>query len=171
MNQTAASVMDFTIQTEIDGEAFYTNAAEHVEDKKVKAYLFDLAKEEKEHIETFKALKEKILKKGIGEVFINPSVDSYLDAVLRSGIFEMAKQAIPGEEGPKTIDDVYRIALRAERSSILLYEALREGTKDRGVKRILRKIIQEEKQHLVSIVYLRANQDGLFAVERFGCMC
>ncbi len=65
----------------------------------------------------------------MGEVFVNPQVDDYLDAVLRSGLFEMARQASPSSEGPKTIDDVYQI------------------------------------------VYLRANQDGLFAVERFGCMC
>lgn len=171
MTQTARSVMDFAIQAEIDGEAFYAAAAAKTDQKGMKAYLTDLAKEEKKHAETFKSLKEKVQKKGIEEVFTNPQVDDYLDAVLRSGLFEMAKQAVPEGEAPKTIDEVYRIALRAERSSILLYEAMLDGTKDRGLKRILKKIIKEEKSHLTKIVYLRANQDGLFAVERFGCMC
>ncbi len=171
MERTANSVMDFAIQAEIDGEAFYAAAAAKSDHKGMKTYLSDLAREEKKHAETFRALKEKVQKKGVGEVFINPAVDDYLDAVLRSGLFEMARQAIPGGEPPQTIDDVYRIALRAERSSILLYEAMLEGTKDRGLKRILKKILREEKSHLTKIVYLRANQDGLFAVERFGCMC
>ncbi|MCX7786987.1 MAG: ferritin family protein [Spirochaetes bacterium] len=171
MAQTANSVMDFAIQAEIDGEAFYTAAAEKTNEKGIKAYLTELAKEEKKHAETFQALKERVQKKGVGDVFVNPRVDDYLDAVLRSGLFEMAKQAVPEYEAPKTIDDVYRIALRAERSSILLYEAILEGTKDRGLKRILKKVLREEKSHLTKIVYLRANQDGLFAVERFGCMC
>lgn len=171
MAQTANSVMDFAIKAEIDGEAFYSAAAEKTDQKGMKAYLTDLAKEEKKHAETFRALKERVQKKGVGEAFVNPQVDDYLDAVLRSGLFEMARQAVPEGEAPKTIDDVYRIALRAERSSILLYEAILEGTKDKGLKRILKKIIREEKSHLTQIVYLRANQDGLFAVERFGCMC
>jgi len=171
MTRTANSVMDFAIQAEIDGEAFYSAAAAHTENKGMQAYLVDLAKEEKKHAETFRALKEKVQKKGVGEVFVNPQVDDYLDAVLRSGLFEMARQAVPKGETPKTIDEVYRIALRAERSSILLYEAMLEGTKDRALKQILKKIIREEKSHLTKIVYLRANQDGLFAVERFGCMC
>ena len=171
MEQTAKSVMDFAIQAEIDGEAFYSAAATKTDHKGMKAYLSDLAKEEKKHAETFQKLKDKVQKKGVGDVFVNPQVDDYLDAVLRSGLFEMARQAVPNSEGPKTIDDVYRIALRAERSSILLYEAMLEGTKDRGLKRMLKKILREEKSHLTKIVYLRANQDGLFAVERFGCMC
>jgi len=108
MEQRATSVMDFAIQAEIDGEAFYSAAASKTDNKGMKAYLSDLAKEEKKHAETFQKLKDKVQKKGVGEVFVNPQVDDYLDAVLRSGLFEMARQAVPNPEGPKTIDDVYR---------------------------------------------------------------
>jgi hypothetical protein len=37
-----------------------------------------------------------------------------------------------------------------------------DSTKDSGLKRILKRIIREEKSHLTTIVYLRANPDGLF---------
>ena len=171
MQITGASVMDFAIQAEIDGSAFYSAAAGLVEDKSVKSYLAVLSSEEVKHAEVLRRLKEKIARKGAAEAFVNPGVDEYLDAVLRGGLFEAARQAGSDPEAPKTVEDVYRVALRAERSSILLYEAMLGGTKDKTLKKALSGMIRDEKAHLVKIVALRADRDNLFAIERFGCMC
>jgi rubrerythrin len=164
----AVSVMDFAIQAEEEGAAFYTASAKLAENPEVQAYLSALAKEEAKHAQTFRKLKEKVARKGIADSFVDPGVGDYLDAVIRGGLFEAARGAA---ELPKTFDDVYRIAIRAERSSILLYEAMAEATVDRGLKKAIQTMVREEKTHLVKVVALRADRDNLFAIERFGCMC
>jgi len=65
--------MDFAIQAEIDGEAFYAAAASHTDQKGMKAYLTDLVKEEKKHAETLRALKEKVQKKRSGGSIRKPT--------------------------------------------------------------------------------------------------
>lgn len=171
MGTIEVSVMDFSIRAEEEGAAFYTAAAKLAEEGNVKSYLLALAAEERRHAETFRKLKDKVARKGAAEVFVTPEVDDYLDAVLRGGLFEAARKGASDPERPKDMEDVYRIAIRAERSSLLLYEAMLAGTKDRVLKKALGSMIKEEKAHLVRVVSLRADRDNLFAIERFGCMC
>jgi rubrerythrin len=166
------SVMDFAIRAEEEGAAFYAASAKLADNPEVQAYLSALAKEEAKHAQTFRTLKDKIVKKGIADSFVDPEVGDYLDAVIRGGLFEAARGGTNGgTELPKTFDDVYRIAIRAERSSILLYEAMAEAAVDRGLKKAIQTMVREEKSHLVKVVALRADRDNLFAIERFGCMC
>ncbi len=69
------------------------------------------------------------------------------------------------------MEDVYAVAIRAERSSILLYGELARQARDKAVRKILEELEREEKNHLVRIVALRADHDTMFAIERFGCVC
>lgn len=165
---SSLSVMDFAIKAEEEGAAFYTAAAELADNPEVQAYLSALAKEEAKHAQTFRKLKERVARKGLADSFVDPGVGDYLDAVIRGGLFEAARG---GAELPKTFDEVYRIAIRAERSSILLYEAMAEASVDRGLRKAIQTLVREEKTHLVKVVALRADRDNLFAIERFGCMC
>jgi rubrerythrin len=167
-SDTTISVMDFAIQAEEEGAAFYTASAKLADNPEVQAYLSALAKEEAKHAQTFRKLKEKVARKGLADSFVDPGVGDYLDAVIRGGLFEAARG---GAELPKSFDDVYRIAIRAERSSILLYEAMAEASVDRGLRKAIQTMVREEKTHLVKVVALRADRDNLFAIERFGCMC
>jgi rubrerythrin len=171
MKTAGISVLDFAVQAERDGAAFYAQAAEKAQDENLKGFLQSLARDEKKHEEHFLALKERIAKAGQGDYFASAEVDDYLDAVIRGGLFEAAS-ALPGADyEPELIGDFYRIAIRAERSSILLYQALLDAAKEKGLKRALAAMLREEKSHLTRIVAHRADRDNLFAIERFGCMC
>ena len=171
MQKTGKSVMDFAIKSEEEGAAFYAAASVLAGEKKVRTYLSALAEEEKKHAQVLQRLKDKIIAKGVSEVFIKPEVDDYLQAVLSSGLIETARHAAADPDRPDTVEDVYKIALRTERSSILLYEAMLAGTKDRVLKKALISMIRDEKNHLVKIASLRTDRDNIFAIERFGCMC
>jgi rubrerythrin len=171
MQKTGKSVMDFAIKSEEEGAEFYAAASERAGEIKVKTYLSALAEEEKKNALVLQHLKDKIIAKGVSEVFIKPAVDDYLNAVLCSGLIETARQAASDPDRPDTVEDVYKIALRTERSSILLYEAILAGTKDRVLKKALNSMIRDEKNHLVKIASLRADRDNIFAIGRFGCMC
>ncbi|HAE23222.1 MAG TPA: hypothetical protein DCG47_13015, partial [Spirochaetaceae bacterium] len=151
--------------------AFYAAEAGKTQDENLRGFLLSLAREEKKHEEQFMALKARVATSGASDYFASAEVDDYLDAVIRGGLFEAAA-ALPGADyEPELIGDFYRIALRAERSSILLYQALLDAAADKGLKRLLAAMLREEKSHLTRIVALRADRDNLFAIERFGCMC
>jgi rubrerythrin len=171
MPQTSISVFEYAIRSEEEGAAFYSTAARSLPDGPEKAFLADLAGEESKHAEIFRQLKEKVAKKGVVELFGSAEVSDYLDAVARGGLFESARGAVPDGSAPKTMEDVYAIAIRAERSSILLYGELAEQAKDKAARKVFEGFVREEKNHLVRIVALRADHDTMFAIERFGCVC
>lgn len=171
MPQTQLSVLDFAIRSEEEGAAFYSNSARSFANGPEKGFLEGLAVEEVKHADTFRKLKEKAAKKGAVELFSTVDVSDYLDAVVRGGLFESARGAVPDGAAPKTVEDVYAIAIRAERSSILLYGELANQAKDKATRKIFEELVREEKYHLVRIVALRADHDTMFAIERFGCVC
>ncbi len=171
MPQTKVSVFEYAIRSEEEGAAFYSNAARSLPAGPEKDFLAGLAVEESRHAEVFRQLREKVAKKGVAELFGSAEVSDYLDAVVRGGLFESARGAVPGGTTPKTVEDVYAIAIRAERSSILLYGELAGQAKDKTARKIFEDLVREEKNHLVRIVALRADHDTMFAIERFGCVC
>lgn len=171
MPETQVSVFDFAIRSEEEGAAFYSSAARMFADGPEKGFLEGLAAEETKHAAAFRQLREKAAKKGSEVIFATAEVSDYLDAVVRGGLFESARGAVPGAQAPKTVEEVYSIAIRAERSSILLYGELAEQAKDKAVRKVFEDLVREEKNHLVRIVALRADHDTMFAIERFGCVC
>ncbi len=171
MPETKLSVFDYAIRSEEEGAAFYAKAARTFGEGPEKAFLENLAAEETKHAATFRELKEKASRKGTAEIFASAEVSDYLDAVVRGGLFESARGAVPDGAPPESIEDVYAVAIRAERSSILLYGELARQAKDKPIRKILEQMGREEKYHLVRIVALRADQDTMFAIERFGCVC
>lgn len=171
MPQTQISVFDFAIRSEEEGVAFYSNAARMFKAGPEKGFLEGLAAEEGKHAATFRQLREKAAKKGSTELFASAEVSDYLDAVVRGGLFESARGAVQDGAAPKNVEDVYAIAIRAERSSILLYGELARQAKDKAARKIFEELAREEKGHLVRIVALRADHDTMFAIERFGCVC
>ncbi|HOD36591.1 MAG TPA: ferritin family protein [Syntrophales bacterium] len=161
-------VIDFALQVEKDGITFYTKAADMFEDRDLRALFLKLAKEEARHLEEFIGLKEKTLKKGIEECFKSVDVDDYLNAVAREGVFPKGEDMTRKLETVKTVEEACKIALQAERNAILLYTELVKLSKDKAQRKILEKMLNEEKSHLVRITSLRADHDPLYMFSKFG---
>lgn len=174
MATAGVSVFEFAIESEEEGAAFYDAAAEGPAakaDGNLAAFLKALAADERAHAAGLRKLRERMAAKGAASYFESAEVDDYLDAVIRGGLFESAARLPDAAGPPSTIEEFYRIAIRAERSSILLYQALFEQARDATIKRALKGMLADEKRHLSRVVALRADRDSVFAVERFGCMC
>ncbi len=171
MAKADISVIDFAIQAEKDGVSFYTKAANMFKDRDLREFFIKLAKQEAKHLEEFIGLKEKALKKGVEEYFKSVEVDDYLDAVVREGIFPKGESVIERLAAVKTVEDACKIALQAERNAILLYTELVKISKDKAQKKILERLLDEEKSHLARIASLRADYDPLYAAQRFGKVC
>ncbi|HPC74461.1 MAG TPA: ferritin family protein [Syntrophales bacterium] len=161
-------VIDFAMQAEKDGVSFYTKAADTFKEKDLRALFLKLAKDEARHLEEFISLKEKALKKGVEECFLSVEVGDYLNAVAREGVFPKGEDIARKLEAVRTVEDACKIALQAERNAILLYTELVKLSKDKDQKKILEKLLEEEKSHLVRITSLRADYDPMYMFSKFG---
>ena len=171
MAKTDVSVIDFAIRAEKEGVDFYTKAAGMFKDRDLRDFFMKLAKEETKHLEDLVNLKDKALKKGVEESFKSVEVDDYLEAVVREGIFPKGEGMVQKLEAVKKVEDAARIAIQAERNAILLYTELAKLSRDKAQKKLLERMVDEEKSHLVRIVSIRADFDPLYAIERFGKVC
>lgn len=170
MDAQPMSVFDYAIKMEQDGAALYSEAARNLEEAAIKSFLSALATEEERHAAMLLKLKEKIQKKRRTTYFKDENVDDYLQSLIASDYFDSVNMQNPRVTF-SSVEAVYKIAIRAERSSIMLYESILDKTKDKGLRTALKAMIRDEKNHLTKIVALRADRDNLFAVERFGCLC
>jgi rubrerythrin len=161
-------VIDFAMQAEKEGVSFYTKAADMFKEKDLRALFMKLAKEEAKHLEEFINLKEKVLEKGIEECFLSVEVDDYLNAVAREGIFPKGEDMTRKLEAVKTVEDACKMALQAERNAILLNTELVKLSRDKAQRKILERLLDEEKSHLVRITSLRADYDPMYMFSRFG---
>lgn len=171
MSTAEISIMDFAIEKEKEGVTFYTEAAKRLREPELRDLFITLAREEARHLEWLIDIQRTAFKKGVDECFRTIEVNEYLESIARDGVFPKGENAARQIEAVKTVEDACRIALLAEKNAILLYSELAKLTRDREQKKILERLIKEEKAHLAKVVGLRADHDPLYAIERFGKLC
>jgi rubrerythrin len=162
------SIIDFAMTQEREGMTFYNKASRKFEDKALKKLFAKLAGEEKKHLESFKSLKAKVQKKNVDENFRSTSVDEYLEALIKEGIFPkddvMSKQI----DKIKSVADVCAIAMKAEKDAILLYSELAKASTDKEQKKMFTQLVKEEKSHIAMVSAVRADYDPAYAAMKFG---
>ncbi len=137
-------IIEQAIQTEKLGNEFYTKMAKKFHDNKELEKLFKtLAAHEIKHGNSFVTLKKK-LKDEEPESW--DEVILYLRAIIDSEFFLGKDKCLPSLEHVKTALEAVDFALCFERETLLYYYTLREATKE---KKILDKIIREEKSHIL----------------------
>jgi rubrerythrin len=171
MAKTEISVIDFAVGQEKDGASFYTKAAEKFRGTKLAGLFINLAKEEAKHLRELIDLQAYALRKGVDECFRSGEIDDYLEAVVREGLLPKGEKAAERIEQIKTVEDACRIAMQTEKNAILLYTELAKRSKDKEQKKIIERMIREEKAHMAKIAGLRADIDPMYAAERFGKLC
>lgn len=171
MSPAQISIMDFAIRKEEEGVTFYTEAAKRLQDPELRDLFLTLAKEEARHLEWLVGIQRTVLKKGVDECFRTVEVSEYLESIARDGVFPKGEDAARQIDSVKNVEDACKIALHAEKNAILLYSELAKLTRDREQKKIIERLIKEEKAHLAKVVGLRADHDPLYAIERFGKLC
>jgi len=146
--------LKIAIVTENRGERFYHAASKKIEDGSMKGMLEDLAVQEREHAETFKALYDKALKsKGQYDdtYLFDPEVAPYLEAIFETAVFPSEARL---DEIVETISgpaDVLHLGIRAEKESILFYTEMVINSQYSEAKEAFRAILKEEKKHLIDL--------------------
>ncbi|MFA5570997.1 MAG: ferritin family protein [Sphaerochaetaceae bacterium] len=128
-------IFDIAIKMEVEGATFYRELASRSQVDGFKAIFTMLAEDEDRHKETFEAMKE------------NRSVPpSSADASVRAA--QIFKQFSKDEILQHTSEiELYQKALDIEQRSIDYYNEQLEATEDTAQKRIITKIIEEERRH------------------------
>ncbi|MFW5972024.1 MAG: ferritin family protein [Bacillota bacterium] len=144
----AVEVIEMAKDIEKRGYDFYTNQAEKTDNEELKELFIKLASDEQDHYNRFVKLGENITEstKNEAEYVYEPDVSAYLDAIVEFSVF-------PKEEGVaiKDIVDAIQIAIYAEKDSILFYQEMLKNNKGEAA-RVIEKLIDEEKQHLLDLV-------------------
>ena len=146
--------LDIAITIEQRGEKFYRLAIPLAPDLEVKSMLENLAKQEHEHVATFQALYNEALEKkeDFDDAYLfDPEVAAYLRAMVESSVFPTDAEQQNVLSKLRHITDVFATGIQAEKDSILFYTEMVIHSKYTEAKEAFRRLIQEEKKHLVDL--------------------
>ena len=137
-------VLDLAIQLEKNGETVYRNAVDEVTEPELVSLLIWMADEEASHRSWFSEMKTKLETHSI-----NPFME------------EMSRQVFGGMLGEKSfshrdvdfskvdhMDDLIDIFIEFEKDTVLFYETLIPFIEDNDTLEYLKKIIDEENNHI-----------------------
>jgi rubrerythrin len=149
MYYTGQEIMGIAVRIEENGNAFYTAAAERVKESTDTRNLFlDLAEKEIMHIAIFQKLAEKFEAE---EFDFDPNeVNDYVANLADQHIFGKPEAGIQLARTIKTPKEALDIAFKFENDSVAFYVELEKRAKT-DAKKLIRQIIEEEKEHAAEI--------------------
>ena len=141
---SAKEILDLAIQLEKNGESVYRNAVDKVTEPELVSLLIWMADEEVRHRHWFSELKKN---------FETQSINPFME--------EMSRQVFGGMLGEKSfshrdvdfskvdhVDDLIGIFIEFEKDTVLFYETLIPFIEDDDTLEYLKKIIDEENNHI-----------------------
>jgi rubrerythrin len=132
------NVYDFAMKMELDGKAFYEKLAAGTSIVGLKNIFSRLAEDEQKHCDTVQELREKAGKAQMAESHaLEHAQNLFVDLMARSDSLDTMKEDLDG----------YRMALKIEADSVRFYENAAKKERREGVKAVLLRIADEEKEH------------------------
>jgi len=142
------------------GERFYRLSAERVDDPSAKSLLIKLADDETEHRDTFQKLYNEFLnqKEQFSDDYLfDQDVSAYFSAIASSLLFPSEDEQDRIIEELTGVGDVLKFGIQTEKDSILLYTQLVISSKLPEAKDAFRRLLREEKQHLIDLQKLASS--------------
>jgi len=150
-NFSILEAVELAVGIEEEGIRFYTLAAEKVSEPELKKLFETLKEKEYDHIKTFRNLYSTLAEKKDdpdAELYLfDPEVAAYFHGYVESAVFPIAgaaKSVLRECEGP---EDILRLAMQAEKDSILYYHELLHHAPWPEAEELVKKIIEEEHKH------------------------
>ncbi len=138
----AKNALKMAIQMEKDGYDFYKKAAAQTSSAMGQSIFESLAGDELIHLDTF----QKIFQEKVGKGEWNSLVDSS-KKYANLPIFPKDLKAVEGANPDTNELDALHMAMDSEQHAVEYYTKIMEGTEDPEVKRIIKEIIQQERNH------------------------
>ncbi len=146
----SVEVIEMAKDIEKRGLDFYKKQAKKTEDGKLKDLLLKLAEDEQDHYDTFSKMldKAKDLTDTDSDYVYGEDVSAYLRALIEFTVFPSEEEV---EDKIHSIEDILELAINAEKDSILFYREMMEYNNE-DTNKILKRLVDEEKQHLLDLV-------------------
>lgn len=143
-------VIEMAKDIEKRGLDFYQSQAKKTDKKELKKLLLKLAEDEQDHYDTFAEMEKKAKNEtDMDTAYVyDEEVSAYLNALIEFTVFPSESEV---EDRLNTIEDVLDLAIKAEKDSILFYREMIDYN-DGQTAKVLRKLVREEKQHLLDLV-------------------
>lgn len=142
----AAEVLEWALEIERNGEAFYNAVIAKSTDPEIKAVFKDLAIQEEAHAQAFQRMLGALPARGVSS-FDYDEYQAYLQAVLSSALFAGPDKALTLAEEAQNREAALRAAIGFEKDTLLFFYDLRDMVRE-VEREIISDIIREEKTHL-----------------------
>ncbi len=139
---TVKEAIKVAIQMEKDGYAFYQKAAAQTSSDMGKSIFESIAKDELLHLDVF----QKLFEEKVGKSEWDDLVDSS-KKYQEISVFPKDLKEVVGKDPDTNELDALRIAMDSEKDAIEYYTDIWENLNENEVKKIIDKIIEQEKNH------------------------
>jgi rubrerythrin len=142
------------VDIETRGQEFYRQASSYATKAKYKEIFLMLMDEENQHRQTFMKIYNKIKeqKETMNDDYLfDPDTSRYLTILSEGHVFPDAEQAAQMIAKLDTVGAILKVAIQAEKDSILFYGELARSAKFDEAKKIFELLRQEEQKHVVKL--------------------
>lgn len=138
---------------EKNGAEFYTEAGGKAGDKDTKKMLVDMAVMEQGHFETFHQMRAELTEQEKSETVYDPDnqVALYLRTMAQSHGSEGKVSPTQKLTGKESIEEIFKIALGAEKDSVAFYSGLKDFVSQKAGKEKVEAVIREELFHIAML--------------------
>ena len=151
-NFSILEAVELAVGIEEEGINFYTHAAGKVDDENLKKIFETLKDKEHEHIKTFRHLySELAAKSGDPDAdlyLLDPEVAAYFHGYVETAVFPVKGSAEQVVAACRSVGDILRLAMQAEKDSILYYHELLHHAPFPEAEKLVKDIISAEHRHL-----------------------
>jgi rubrerythrin len=146
----ADEIFEMAVDIERDAAKFYRLAVKSASDKKTKQMFLDLASMEDKHMATFEEMRKELAAGEKEETVFDPDNEAamYLQTMAKGHGWEGKKSLTENLTGKEKIEDILKIALKAEHNSVAFYSGLKELVPPRAGRDKVEAIIREELSHI-----------------------
>jgi len=147
-----AEVLGIAEQIEIESAAYYTQAADTVDDPRAAAVFRELAQMETEHAQIFGALKDHAAAgTPPGGHTVANAAGEHLP-MMASMFVEGAREDLAGHfTGRQVSEDIYDGAIRYEKDTIAFYLQIKAALADDAERKKIDRILLDELGHVITL--------------------
>jgi len=149
----ADEIFEMAEEIERNGVKFYRQAAEKTSDKKIKQMLLDLAAMENGHLRIFQEMRENLSEEEKTAETFDPDNEAKLYLQSMAEVHGTEGRVSPAQKltGKETIEELLKIAVNAEKNSVVFYVGLKSLVPAKSSKDKVEGIIREEMGHLAKL--------------------
>ncbi len=149
----ADEIFEMAEEVERNGAKFYREVAAKAPNRKTKDMFLGLAAMEDGHLRTFREMRASLSDQEKGGTTFDPDNEAslYLQAMADTKGFEGMRSPTEQLTGKESMQELFEIAIEAEKNSVMFYVGLKGMVAARAGKDKVEGIIREEVGHVAQL--------------------